>query len=265
MKKSFITALLVLVACAPAVAQISTGNPSAKKITVGNRPQAGDFGLYLGATSDMFKGIGKSDIKIDPLPLVNLKYMLTDQWEARVGFEFYRKRETLKGDIAAPDENDENKTMEVKDKVVESNNRIMPGIAYHFSPKNILDVYAGAEATIGWSRNSVYKTVGDDFADTRKASIQLGAGAFIGLQAFIGNLPLAIGVEYGISTLFDGRLRYKNVSEVDGEKQTTYTKDIDALPMMKEKGLGYDAYDELKASKGQIGSQFRITLSYYFK
>lgn len=263
MKKLFFPALLALFASMPLMAQITTGNPTAKKIATGNRPEAGDFGLYMGATSNMFKGIGKSDVKIDPLPLVNFKYMVTDEFEARLGVEIYKKRETIKGDIEGEDH-----TYETKNKIVESYNRFYPGFAYHFNKHNLLDVYAGAEMPIGWSRNSVYSELdGDDnYQDTRKASFQIGLGAFIGLQAFIGDLPLALGVEYGISSLFDTRLRYKNESKMQGEdEQISYSPSLEELPMLSEKGLGKEQYDELKASKGEIGSQFRITLTYYFK
>lgn len=257
-----------------ATAQISTGEPTAKKIRTGNRPQEGDFGLYLGMTSNMFKNLADNDIKMDPLPLINLKYMLTDNWEARVGLEFYRTRETLKTEIETEGDNGNTYTLDGKYKYVESQNHINPGIAYHFNSKNILDVYMGAEATIGWSRNSVYHDysrymeggVQEGYDNTRKASFQLGAGAFIGLQAFIGDLPLAIGVEYGISTLFDTRLRYKNESQFgDGDEVVTYSPCMEDLPNLAKMGIQGDDFDGLKASKGKIGNQFRITLSYYFK
>lgn len=280
MKKIFLTAVLALCVGMSATAQISTGEPTAKKIRTGNRPQAGDFGLYLGMTSNMFKNLADNDIKMDPLPLINLKYMITDNWEARVGLEFYRTRETLKTEIETDgyegkyEGNDNTYTLKGKEKFVESQNHINPGIAYHFNSKNILDVYMGAEATIGWSRNSLYHDysklegteVKEGYNNTRKASFQMGAGAFIGLQAFIADLPLAIGVEYGISTLFDTHLRYKNESQYgDGDEMVTYTPSMDDLPNLKAHGIGGGEYDGLKANKGKIGNQFRITLSYYFK
>lgn len=282
MKKFFLMAVLALCAGMPATAQISTGTPTAKKIKTGNRPQAGDFGLYLGMTSNMFKNLADKDIKMDPLPLVNLKYMISNNWEARLGLEFSRTRETLniENEMEAP--NEQTYTLENKYKYVESENHINPGIAYHFNSKNLLDVYVGAEATLGWSRNSTYHNftdivdessekiaTADGYNNTRKASFQLGAGAFIGLQAFIADLPLAIGVEYGISMLFDTHLRYKNEAQFgDSDEVVTYAASMDDLPNINKKFGGEDfagSGDGMKANKGKIGSQFRITLSYYFK
>ena len=280
MKKIFsIACLLLLGAGMTASAQITEGNPTGNQITTGNRPQAGTWGIYLGSTSNMFKAIGDKDTKIDPLPLINLKYMFKDKWEARLGLEFSRKRETVKGDlITGYDENEKVETASYKNKVVTSENRIMPGVAYHFSPKNILDVYAGVEATLGWSRNSLYNDfqaededgkMKDGYNNVCKSSVLLGGGAFIGLQAFIGNLPLAIGLEYGISCQYDSRLRYKNTFKEPGSKeQVVYSANVEDFPELANKGVNFnesDAYDSLKASKGKIGQQFRLTISYYFR
>lgn len=271
MKKTlFLVAVLTFIVSMPISAQISTGNPSAKEFKTGNRAQEGDFGIYLGMSSNMFKNLADKDIKFEtPLPLINLKYMYTDELEFRVGLEFSKTRETMKGDEFLGDMTDDMKpkATETKYKVVEAENRITPGFAYHFSKHNILDVYAGAEGLLGWSRNSVYATVDGDANDTRKASFQFGAGAFIGLQAYIGNLPLALGVEYGLSTLWESRLRYKSTSvDSDGNEQTRYTTNADLLPELNKAGLlSTNPYESMKASRGTIGNKFAITLTYFFK
>ena len=90
-------------------------------------------------------------------------------------------------------------------------------------------------------------------------------GAFIGIQAYLGNLPLALGVEYGISSMFHGRQRTKHVFDDGKTEQTYYTPALDPKKM-EEMGISAgDMYDNLKASQGQIGNQFRLTLTYYFK
>ena len=57
MKTRFTLLLLALLGLGTvdSFAQLTTGKPSAKVIRTGNRAQAGDFGLYVGATSNMFK------------------------------------------------------------------------------------------------------------------------------------------------------------------------------------------------------------------
>lgn len=78
-------------------AQITTGEPASKVIRTGNRAQAGESGFYAGASTTMFRNIFDGDVDIVPLPLLNLKYMATDNFEIRVGLETYRLNEQLGG------------------------------------------------------------------------------------------------------------------------------------------------------------------------
>lgn len=265
MKKYFTVAILMFgLAVLPVTAQITTGKPVSHVVKTGNRPQAGDFGLYLGITSNMFGDMFDSDVKVSSLPLVNLKYMMTNQWEARLGFQLSKTRESLKGDALEGMGEEENAdTYTYNNKYVLSEHLFTPGVAYHFNPRNLLDVYVGAELPFGWGRDSYYAKYDDMEGSVTKTSFKIGAGAFIGLQAFVADLPLAIGVEYGLSTMVECGLKYK-YSNDDQEYFSPNLKDFKYLG--KE---GYEieanAYDKLKARKGSIGNQFRITLTYYFK
>lgn len=252
--------LFMLCACCistTSLAQITTGEPSAKKIKTGNRAEEGNFGIYLGATSDMFKSLGDGDISMKAMPLINLKYMMSDEIELRAGLEFWKKTATLKGETY----DEKNDGEDIKNKSIESRNYIYPGIAYHFSHTNLLDVYVGAELPLGWER---YKTSFNSEYDGEKASssvsrgtFNIGLGAFIGLQAYIANLPLAVGVEYGLSSMLKTGLKYKHTSKYGKEKeQVYYTTDLYDTE---------DKYNDLKVKQGEIGSQFRVTFTYYFK
>lgn len=252
------TLMLLAIAFSTAVtnAQLSTVEPSAKKFKGGNRAEAGDFGLYMGLTSDMFKGWFDGGLKVTALPLLNFKYMATDNWEVRLGFEFYKQRTKYKGDAIVDSET----VRSDLSSQVESRNYFYPGFAYHFTPKNLLDVYVGAELPFGWSKNSNNNEMGKSSYSIKKTSFDIGLGAFIGLQAYIADLPFAIGVEYGISSLFQTGLKYKNESvDEEGNKKVFYTKDPEIFGESSEK------YENLKAKKGEIGQQFRITFTYYFK
>lgn len=250
---------------ASASAQITEGEPSAKKIRTGNRPEAGNFGLYMGVTSNMFSDMFNSRVHLTALPLINFKYMATDQLELRLGFEFYENSERLKGDYT-----DSNIKLSSFERQGKSNGMFYPGVAYHFSKSNILDVYVGGEIPIGWNSTFVrheesslnYRDAVDTFSTkTTKNAFQIGIGAFIGLQVFVANLPLALGVEYGISARFDAGLKYKNEINHNGKKQIFYTADSDAFSSISSSRN----FDTLKAKKGQIGNQVRLTISYYFK
>ena len=242
-------------------AQLTTGEPTAKVIRTGNRAKAGDFGLYVGATSSMFGNIFDDSIDMTALPLINFKYMTSNKFEIRVGLETYKYTERLSGNQT------ENATdTPVKNKYGESSFMVSPGFAYHFSKSNILDVYIGAELPLGWDSNT-YKyskeTTANPYTEsTTKRAFNLGLGAFIGLQAYIADLPIAVGVEYGLASRLDAGIKYKNVTTMDGTETTTYsTKYSDFRHLTAN---GYD-YSKLSARKGEIGSQLRFTLSYYFK
>lgn len=258
--KFMLLALFLLMGTSVSFAQITTGKPTSKEIRTGNRAQAGDFGLYMGVTSNMFKDMFDGDVQLQALPLINFKYMVSDRFETRLGLELYKASERLKGDVLS--EVDEGETYFQSNKYGRSQAMFYPGIAYHFSKRNLLDVYVGAELPIGWNSNRSLMEADDVSQKITKNSFVIGLGAFIGLQAYIADLPLAIGVEYGLSSRFDAKLKYKCEMSEDGQTQTYYVPDLSAF-----KNLATDAerFDKLKAKKGEIGSQFRLTLTYYFK
>ncbi len=274
MKKTVLfSALLAFAFCMPTSAQLTQGNPSAREIKTGNRAQAGDFGIYMGWSSNMFKDLMDKNIKFEnPLPLLNVKYMFTDRLEGRVGLKFSKTRETMKGEQTFEEYNEEDQEMvevtrDVKYKKVLADNVISPGIAYHFSKHNIIDVYAGAELKLGWNRDSYITEFGKSEDKLSRASFQMGAGAFVGLQAYIGNLPLALGVEYGLFTMFESGLRFKGMAKDDeGNKQEYATSNAELLPLLGKDNAGIfeTNYESLKASRGDIGSQFAVTLTYFF-
>ncbi len=275
-KLTFFIAVLGLLGgqALPAVAQMTTGKPSAKVIRTGNRPEAGDFGIYLGMTSEMFNGIIDKELQMQALPLINFKYMVSDQFEARIGLELYKTSSTLKGNYTQ-DIEEQSFSLPASTRNSNSNAMFYPGVAWHFSTKNILDIYVGAELPIGWDSSTsldesgtveMLGETGDYISiisshSTTKRSFVIGLGAFVGIQAFIADLPLAIGAEFGISSKFDTGVKYKHVEEVTGnDTQTYYSSAIEDLP-----GYTNTQYDSLKARTGEIGGQFRFTLTYYFK
>ena len=143
---------------------------------------------------------------------------------------------------------------------------LYPGFAWHFSSRNLLDVYVGAELPLGWDNTTAFTETGVvdtpetgmnvTTSKTTKRSFIIGLGAFIGMQAYIADLPLALGVELGISSRYDTGLKYKHRIEANGsEPQTYFTTTLDDSVQ----------YDKLRARTGEIVGQARITLTYYFK
>lgn len=261
----FLFLLIFSLGATSASAQLTTGKPSSKVIRTGNRAQGGDFGIYVGATSTMFKNMFDSNVDFKAMPLINFKYMVSNQFETRLGFEWYKSSERLKGDVLSENDQGDKTTYATRNIEAESSAMFYPGIAYHFSKKNLLDVYVGAELPLGWSSNRTISEESDIYNARTKSSFVIGLGAFIGLQAYIADLPLAVGIEYGISSRFDTGLKYKNESTIDGQTQITYEPDFDSLTKLSGNVGSGLSYDNLKAKKGEIGSQLRLTLTYYFK
>lgn len=244
-----------MLAVSTAFAQISTGEPNSSVIPrTGNRPQAGDFGIYLGASVtqiiDLVKLNKNSDFKDNifwALPAINLKYYFTDNWEGRIGFQFACKgtteKVTMKNDTWFKNTTDMNYT------------RFRPGFAYHFNTKNIVDVYLGAEMPIGFNiiqDKSSQKNYSETFKNNQ---FVIGGAVFFGLQFFVADLPFAIGFEGGYSgqATFSGGKR--TIINDNGEKTITLHRESGDLGNVKK-----SVYME-----GVWGADAAITFTYYFK
>ncbi len=248
MKKLF-TLMVMALAAIGAQAQITTGESTSNVVRTGNRAQAGDFGIYFGATSDMFKKIGETrngDFKLSAMPLINLKYMKSDNLEYRLGIEWWKKSNSESVTAETMDENGNKSSKTTDTNTSESSFMLYPGIAYHFNSRNLLDVYFGGELPIGLAGASW------DNGDTSEGAtnFRVGLGAFIGLQAYIANLPIAVGAEYGLST---------QLSTVSDGSLTQ-----DGMTINMDAGNGTGVVKDHSQTKWIIGSQFRFTLSYYF-
>lgn len=245
MKKKVLLLCACICGITAAQAQISTGSNTAQTIRTGNRAEAGDFGLYLGATTNMFEGIGDDKTKVEAMPLLNFKYMCTDKVEARLGFEWWSKTNTGK-----QKEEDSDKAMGGSER--KTNIMFYPGIAYHFNRSNILDVYVGAELPIGGGANSSktimdgYKDYDDEDLTHTSTRFEIGLGGFIGLQAYICNLPLAVGLEYGFNFrnchVSNGTLSNDSFTIADNSFRKDYS-----------------------SNRFVLGNQARLTFTYFFK
>ncbi|MBR5377797.1 MAG: hypothetical protein IK135_01615 [Bacteroidales bacterium] len=269
MKKVFITMALCMAFVGLAQAQLSEGETYASRIVTGNRPQAGDWGLYFGPSLSEVKDLLDSEIQVSGFPLINLKYYATDNLEIRAGIQYAGKTTKAQGNYNEEyylDDEEIVKSIPLTDNFYSRAFRVSPGIAYHFSPKNILDVYVGAAIPVGVdAQKSVYETQDYMYEDENLVSrnhknnsyynsFVLGLNAFIGLQAFVADLPLSIGFEYGLS----GMLRtnnqvYHEVTDYDGNLQQYYTGPDQ-----------YQHFTKLDCSSKYMNNDVRLTITYYF-
>ena len=256
MKKFLLIVAAMLLLIPFANAQISDGQPSSKTIRTGNRPKAGNFGLYIGLTSDIaynLKGISDDGGLTIPLPLINFKYMDTNNFELRIGLDSFSKGKSQSAKtVADPDLNIP--SHQISSSTYDLDLMFYPGVAYHFNSKNILDVYIGAELPIGGKFNQEKQVQDDQWRRSNTSAFKIGLGAFVGLQVFVANLPLALGLEYGLSANGTIGGKTKMVAYDGNDKQTRYYAAGDTTP-----------YSKLRMSEGIFGQQVRVTLSYYFK
>ncbi len=256
-KKLFLVVLLAIAAATTLSAQISQGDPTATTIKTGNRPEKGDFGVFFGG------GMLINSRENYILPVMNFKYFATDHLELRAGIDLFRRGNRSKGKVIKGDVmTDPLVTYDGKNVTVQGIFDFTPGFAYHFSSKNILDVYVGAEIPIGFENWRVVTSTTGANAPTDQSSVVtripfvIGGNLLLGIQAFIGNLPLAIGLEYGIGAKAFLGDKYK-VVVTQGENHATYYR----TSTPEQPGVNYERLSRLS---GYIDHTVRLTLSYYF-
>lgn len=238
-------------------AQITTREDAPSVLRFGTRPQAGNWGAFIGPSVFGIIDLAKSTENVGQntfllgLPMVNLKYYKKDDVEWRLGIQMANEKSRLVGE---PDT-----TLPVignqKELLSESIFRLTPAITKHFSKKNIMDVYIGGGIVLGWNAYRDATEFNDLNSRAISQSVLVGGASFImGLQAFIADLPIAIGIEYGISALGHYGMQYK-ISEMNaGKEQIYYMTDLADLHQ----------YNSLKNKNSFLGNDVRITLSYFF-
>lgn len=250
--------ILILIGSAPVMAQLSEGEPYSRTIRTGNRPGAGDWGLFIGPSFSEIGQMFDYEITWRGLPLVNVKYYTDDNFELRCGIQACNLTYNTEGHYYY----DYDGTLQqyyVNNKDSEYLFRLTPGIARHFSPTNVLDVYVGASLPFGVNGVKYINEInGQGNGSLERNSFEIGIGAYIGLQCFVADLPVAIGLEYGLSAVKFFGQKYKNtITDEDGNEQVYYTTEPD---------YGWATqYSELKRTKGEAGADLRFTISYFFK
>jgi hypothetical protein len=228
------------------------------------RPQAGDYGLFF---SGAYAGGANDDGTKPAFPymnnytLVNFRYYSSSDFVWRAGLDLYKNKST---------ETYTNKTAQdpaVKEYFTKNSDyqyKLTGGFEKHFTPKNLLDVYVGLDGIIGYSDriyvdNTDAQTGGQyTHLDQSGGAFMYGMSGFVGVQAFIADLPLSVGVEYGYlgkGYLFE---KYHVVAESKiGTTTTTqdyYTSINNATP-----------HDTYNARQFKLDRLVRITFCYYFK
>ncbi|HEU5145234.1 MAG TPA: hypothetical protein VFT90_00900 [Chryseosolibacter sp.] len=256
--KILLVVVTALAAVTSANAQLMERNNVTSRIVAGTRPQQGDFGFMFGASAEEISEILDDELSVRGFPLMSFKYYLSDQLELRLNSQFYGKSKSIQGTL--------NNQLGQEDNVEkESFVRFMPSVQYHFASTNLFDTYAGLGVIVGSEKNQVLTSdktsVTGDYVSNEmtKKTFVTGFNVNFGLQAFIADLPISLGVEASIRGLKHSNLQYENAfsSSVGGVEtnQTYYT--IDDTSTLRYESLEYKSFD--------LGADLRIMLSYYFR
>jgi hypothetical protein len=222
------------------------------------------MGVYFGLAYNEVEYWFDHDIDYTGLPLISLKYYLSDKNVIRIGLQTSKTSEKAVGKV---DPLVDGTTLTEKN-YVDKNSKFLfsPGFEHHFTSSNILDVYVGGVIPFGfraeeYTNDEVYSS-GNYSKYTRTfKSFTYGYEAFIGMQAFVADLPLAFGVDFGIAGLGHLKTVYKHdLSQKFGTvstNQTYYTPEMD-FP-------GGTKYKSLTSSDSKFQGNIRLTVSYFFK
>lgn len=293
MKKTLLLFAMVI-AFAPAFAQLSTRENDATVEKLGARPQMGDMaltfsldqllGLSLGAGSDngsdtvgtLYKGNGLSSGN-----LITGKYYIQNDVAIRAGIRLGRDNRKSEGSIAdstaingtpgGPGLNNPSQTLQEVEYRNNSRDYILvPGIEKHFNGANIFDVYAGGDLYLGFGRdktimNETYKNGDFDNREFTTGRTVVGLGGVIGINVFIAHLPISVGLEYGWNARFNMGFKTKATRE---QKVGTTTTSLDYETESTDPFGNPDNnwYSEIKKGRSiwDTNQDVRIILAIYF-
>jgi hypothetical protein len=256
--KIFLLTISVFAISTASHAQLLERDNVKSRIAVGTRPQQGDFGFMIGPSLEEISEIFDDDLSIRGFPLMSFKYYFSDNLELRLNTQSYAKSKSIQGSLV-------NQVGLEDDVDKESFVRFMPSAQYHFDNSNLLDAYAGIGVILGGEKNEILTTekttITGDYVATHmtKKTFVTGFNINFGLQAFIADLPISLGVEASIRGLKHSNLQYENTfsSSVGGvvTNQTYFSVDKDST--LRYESLKYKSFD--------LGADVRIMLSYYFR
>jgi len=81
-------------------AQLSERDNNPSVIKSGTRPVQGNFGLFIGPRFTEISEMLDENIDVRGLPLVNVKYFVTDNIEGRFGIQYYKTRQVFDGSLS---------------------------------------------------------------------------------------------------------------------------------------------------------------------
>lgn len=261
--KKFLLTLVAGFILIPVFPQLSTRENDAAVIKLGTRPVAGDFSLTFGLPITSGNTADLSILNtLQSGDFITFKMYNSPSFAFRAGVKLFKESESASGDLVDLATNANDGSYEYKE-----NDReyiIAPGIEKHFGSSNIFDVYTGLDLFIGFGRyteiqNQTYNTGDYDNYKLTSTNLVLGAGPVIGVSMFVAQLPISIGIEYGVNIKYstEGKNHYETESRVGGTStsQDYFTSNL--IP---------GTYSKLKQGSMGINTNenVRVVLNIYF-
>ncbi|MBK7382227.1 MAG: hypothetical protein IPP83_02495 [Flavobacteriales bacterium] len=273
MKKTILSFALLGV-CSIASAQLSTRENQDTRYKFGGRPVAGDMALTFGIT------INNTEIGGKTVPAWNLfsrgnlitaKKYIRDDVAIRAGIALYRDSRSIKGDVdSIPGQPWTNSAYEFKS--AQRQYMFVPGIEKHFSSSNIFDVYTAGDLFLGFGRDKSIDSQTNTDSQTSSMTKTtpytiVGLGGVIGVNVFVLDLPISVGVEYGMSAFWMmGNKTKVEVEEFNGTSYEYFTvEDANNLDGSAFSGNGAQ-YSSVKQKYMRMDSndQVRMVVNIYF-
>jgi hypothetical protein len=274
--------VLLLVALAFGIsssyAQLSTRENDVWVEKFGARPVKGDMALTfaIGTNKDSSTAGLYSGNLLRAGDLLTFKKYLEDDMAFRLGVRLYKQSGKSVGtsldssalNVVSPQTTFENE--------IKRNSRefvIVPGVEKHFNAGNIFDVYTGADLYLGFKKDrsidnkttntTPNKTVSNTTMTTKNSIV--GLGWIVGFNIFVAQLPISVGLEYGLNAKWNigGKTKVETEQTV-GDK----TESIEYFTQEKDAAGAQDnaKYKELKKSNfGMDTNQnVRLAINIYF-
>lgn len=249
MKKVIILSFLLAFGFGEAIAQLSTRENLAFDQPIGNRPQAGDAALVftipivdLSENNGDDAGLYAGNL-LSSGDFLTFKYYDTDLKVWRAAIRLTADNSLTNGTQA--DSSDANPIVEdlsiqtLERRLISREWTLAGGIEQHFTSKNIFDVYVGGEALIGLGKDRTYQLDeyfnGDTFeSNAVTRTTVFGVQGLVGVNIFVAELPVSVGIEYGLSGkfVFGGKTKVTETADFDGGadySEEWYEQDVDAF------------------------------------
>lgn len=281
MKKILLFTAFVVLTVSQSFAQLSTRENYDVKLRLGTRPQAGDAALQFvlpifseNGAAHLFRGNA-----LFANDFLTYKYYHTDDIVIRAGLRWSVESGKVSG--TAADSSDINMIPETEvetlnQKFTNRDFSIAAGLEKHFTNSNIFDVYAGGEIMIGLGKDKSveeydYFNGDQDYTTMTTNTRVLGFGLVTGFNVFVAELPLSIGLEYGLTGkwLFGGKTKVE-VEQTIGSSSASgeyFTQEEDAFgnPDINSMGAARQ-YSDLSRRTFNMNTNHnvRLSLNIYF-